>query len=400
MAERHHNITRAALVLLLAACGGGDGDGEVIDDATAMATTVATTTGMSSSTSPAASTTTDDTTGDTTGEPTTGTTGDAGAGGSTGDGEGSTGGAPVEGSFIAVGDGGVRARSVDGVMWTTQVGSGLPDIDGEMAPPDTLRALAVGDGFVVAVGGGGSAVTGTMMVMRSEDGGESWQEDLLAGVDLGDPQRLYGVAQADGVLVAAGQRGKRIRSEDGGLSWAEAPSAEKTAHWLAVAAGGGAFVVAGWSQLVFDGPVTSALARSTDAGATWSPIDESFARIDDLAYGAGHFIAVGATQCLRSPDGATWTECSLAAPAYQGVDFVRGEFVAITSEGLVTSADGAVWSEPIVPPLGPPTELAFGAGRYAGIRWIERGRAEQLDAWSFTAYAEQPLRALVFVPAR
>ena len=88
----------------------------------------------------------------------------------------------------------MRARSVDGESWETQVGSGMLDLDSEMAPPDTLRALALGDGYVIAVGGGGNFFNGNAMVMRSDDGGMSWQEDLLAMPDGFQPHKLYGVA--------------------------------------------------------------------------------------------------------------------------------------------------------------------------------------------------------------
>ncbi len=98
---------------------------------------------------------------DTTDDPTAGDTTDTSTGEPVG---------PM-GTFLAVGDGGRRVRSQDGVTWEGQVGSGLLDADDEMAPPDALRALALGDGYVVAVGGGGNFFNGNSMVMRSTDSG-------------------------------------------------------------------------------------------------------------------------------------------------------------------------------------------------------------------------------------
>lgn len=324
-----------------------------------------------------------------------------GAPGTTGGDEtsGTTGEPAIDGHFIAVGDGGVRARSVDGEMWETQVGSGMIDLDSDMAPPDALRALALGDGFVIAVGGGGNFFTGNAMVMRSDDGGASWQENLLAMPDGFQPHKLYGVAYASGVLVAAGMRGKLLRSEDGGFAWTELPSPDTNARMHAVAAAGDTFVVVGWTEDAYDAPKTSIVVTSADKGLTWSPPDESFERLDDIAHGNGTFVAVGPTECIRSSDGLAWSDCGLVSEEYQAVEFTRGEFVAVTLEGLATSADGIEWSEPVTPPFGAPTDLAHGNGRYVGVRWTDRGWADDLGAWSFAAYATQPTRALLFVPS-
>ena len=166
-----------ALALLLAACGGGDGDESSASTGPAGSSGGVVTTGGETPTTGV------------TGEPeSTGETGQTGEPGSTGETTDSTGappdsstGEPVGpmGHFLAVGDGGRRVRSVDGVAWDGQVGTGLLDTDEETAAPDALRALAVGDGYVVAVGGGGNFFVGNSMVMRSTDGGASWQEDLL-----------------------------------------------------------------------------------------------------------------------------------------------------------------------------------------------------------------------------
>ena len=112
------------------------------------------------------------------------------------------------------------------------------------------------------------------------------------------------------------------------------------------------FVVGGWTRYEHDGPVASALSYSAAAGLTWSPLDESFTRIDDVAYGAGQFVAVGETQCLRSPDGAAWTDCEVLGAVFLGVDAVGEELVLIASDGLRTSSDGQIWSDPIVSPVG------------------------------------------------
>jgi hypothetical protein len=336
---------------------------------------------------------------------TTGETGDAsgssgvGEDDSSGDASGTTGSVEEpEGQFVAVGDGGRRARSVDGETWEALVGTGLLDTDEETAAPDALRALAVGDGYVIAVGGGGNFFVGNSMVMRSTDGGTTWQEDLLLGKPDYAQHKLYGVAASGQQVVAVGMRGKRIRSADGGVTWEDVSFEDTLSRLLGVAASGSTFVVVGWTEDAYDAPKTSAITVSADGGATWGPVDESWPRLDAVAAGGGVFVAVGATACVRSTDGAAWADCGLGLQEFVGVSHAGGEFVVVTAGGLSTSADGLTWSAPEMPALGGPKQIAHGNGRYVGVRWTDRGWAEALADWSFVTHATEPLRAVVFVP--
>ena len=383
-----------ALVLMIVACGddGSDDDGGTGTSA-ANTTGVAATSGVTPTTGDATTAATDDppgSTGDATTADPSGSSGDAGE--STGEPVGPT------GHFLAVGDGGRRLRSSDGELWDGQVGTGLLDADMEMAPPDALRALAVGDGYIVAVGGGGNFYTGNAMVMRSTDGGVSWQEDLLKDKPDFSPHKLYGAAASGQVVVATGMRGKAIRSEDGGLAWTDISFEDQSSRLLGVAAQGDIFVVVGWT----DNPEfakPSVISTSTDRGLTWGPVDRSFARIEAVAAGNGAFIAIGESECLRSPDGVAWAVCGPLSADYKGVSFAGGEFVLSTNEGLVTSLDGVAWTTPVLPMQGTAAQLARGNGRYVGVRWTDRGWASELEEWSYATWATEPLRALVFIPA-
>lgn len=380
-----------ALVVMIVACGDGSDD-----DGSSAGTGAATTSGA------AATTGATPTTSDTADAP--GSTGDAttaAATGSTGDGAESSTGEPVGpiGHFLAVGDGGRRLRSSDGELWDGQVGTGLLDADMEMAPPDALRALAVGDGYIIAVGGGGNFFKGNAMVMRSTDGGVNWQEDLLKDKPDFSPHKLHGVAASGQVLVAAGMRGKAIRSEDGGLGWTDISFEDQSSRLLGVAAQGDIFVVAGWTEDSYEAPKTSAILTSPDRGLTWGPVDESFERLDALAAGNGVFVAIGVSQCLTSSDGLAWAACGPLSADYKGVSFAGGEFVLSTNEGLVTSLDGVAWTTPVLPMQGTAAQLARGNGRYVGVRWTDRGWATELEEWSYATWATEPLRALVFLPA-
>lgn len=386
MADRARML---ALGLLLAACG-DDGGGETGGDSGGADSSGAVTTGDQAPT---------------TGGPEPGdATGDTGDGGSdessaAGDESGDSTGEPVGpmGHFLAIGDGGRRVRSVDGVTWDGQAGSGLLDADQEDAPPDALRALAMGDGYIVAVGGGGNFWKGNALVMRSTDGGVSWQEDLLKDKPDFSPHKLYAAAASGQVVIAAGMRGKRIRSEDGGVEWTDASFEDQSSRLLGVAAQGDTFVVVGWTDAT--DPATGVILTSTDRGVTWGPPDVSFAHLDGIAAGNGTFVAIGVSQCLRSQDGVAWADCGLFSTDYKGVSFVDGEFVLSNAEGLATSIDGVAWTSPMLPELGVPAQLARGNGRYVSVRWTERGWSKDLQAWSYATWATEPLRALVFVPA-
>lgn len=383
-----------ALLLLLAACSGGDGDEDGASTGAAGSSGGVVTTGGEA---PTTGTTSDvDSTG---AAASTGDETSAAATGSTGEPPDSSTGEPVGpmGHFLAIGDGGRRVRSVDGVAWDGQVGTGLLDTDEETAAPDALRALAVGDGYVVAVGGGGNFFVGNSMVMRSTDGGASWQEDLLKDKPDYQPHKLHGVAASGQTLVAVGMRGKRIRSEDGGLGWTDISFEDTNARLLAVAAQADTFVVVGWTEDSYEAPKTSVILTSADRGLTWGPVDESFERLDALVAGNGVFVAIGVSQCITSSDGLAWQPCGPLSADYKGVSFVAGEFVLSTVEGLATSVDGLKWTTPTLPMLGTPAQLARGNGRYVGVRWTDRGWAEDLEAWTYTTFATEPMRALTFI---
>ncbi len=392
MAER---VLAVVAALVLVGCGDDEG-GE--DGGTSAAATTMAASGMTEGTGDPAPTSGGP---GETGETSAGTGGGGETGGAetTGAGDDETGTVDKpDGVFVAVGDGGRRVWSVDGEAWDGVVGSGLLDVEEEMAAPDALRALATGDGYVLAVGGGGTYWAGNAMIMRSSDAGMSWQEDVLANSPEIQQTKLHGVAASGQTAVAVGMRGKRIRSVDGGLTWTDVSFEDQNARFLAVAAQGQTFVVAGWAEDSYDAPKTSALTVSTDGGVTWSPVDEQFARLDTVVAGAGVYLALGADVCLRGTDGLAWTDCGAGVAPYIGVSYTGGEFVLASTAGLVTSPDGMKWTTPVMPELGAPKLVARGNNRWAGIRWTERGFAEAIETWTYTSHVTEPLRAIVFVP--
>jgi hypothetical protein len=164
--------------------------------------------------------------------------------------------------FLAVGDGGLRARSTDGQTWSS-VQQGFPGSD----EPITLRALAIGNGTAVAAGelgrrlrtrngsdwtdpaAGGTELTSVVfadqtflayadngIVFLSLDEGRSWTPQVLV-----DPPH-HGVAAGmmSGARLFVAARGETIMTSSNGLAWSTRPEGSLDVNALL------AFVFAGY----------------------------------------------------------------------------------------------------------------------------------------------------------
>jgi len=229
-----------------------------------------------------------------------------------------------------------------------------------------LCALTYGGGrFVVAgnryneTGGGDNFHP---WIAYSTDGGKTWTpSDTTADEDQTHGE-LYALAYGGGRFVVAGYRQKSdpyhpwlAYSTDGGVTWtpSETTADEDQTHGqlLALAYGGGRFVVAGYR---FNGVGSEDnyhpwLAYSTDGGVTWTPsettADEGQANgeLYALAYGGGRFVVAG-YRLQRSGDinknnlpwlaystdgGVTWTPSETTADE----DQTRGQLYALAYGG-------------------------------------------------------------------
>lgn len=304
------------------------------------------------------------------------------------------------GVFIGVGDGGRRASSSDASTWDELVGTGTFDTQAESGEEDILRAIAVGDGVAIAVGGGGSDWNGNAMIMRTTDG-VGWDEDLVGGDEVLDARKLTAIGYADGVFVAAGYQGHILRSADGGLTWtASVDQHLDRSHAFGVAGHGQTFVVVGGHQDAWDAPLVSFVQRSDDGGQSFAAPNTFGSDGDNLtavAASDGVFVATGPNVCLRSEDGDAWDDCGLDGAEFGRVSFTNDRFVVPYLDGVSTSIDGADWSPHVVSPTGVPPKVVFGNGLYAGIRYYDRGTSQALDAWTFSAHPSFPLRDLAFL---
>ena len=130
--------------------------------------------------------------------------------------------------LVAVGNGGVIATSLDGVVWAN-----LPFVASPGAGTPTLRdlnAVTWTDGQFIAVGKNGTIITST--------NGLDWDS---TGPNSG--KSLKGIAHGNGVYVAVGNDGRFLTSQDG-TSWSRRDLVSAR-DFEDIAFGGGRFMAIG-----------------------------------------------------------------------------------------------------------------------------------------------------------
>ncbi len=298
------------------------------------------------------------------------------------------------GTPVWIGGGGIDGRlgvTLDGLEWqdSTTVSHG-PMTEGHTRT--LIRGVGYGDGVFVAVGGFDNPYISTSC------DGVTWRRDLL-GTNTDDElplelsMFLSDVAFADGVFVAAGAAGSRMRSADHGQTWVETGS-WVDGHLRGIAAGQGRFVAAGHTWETGEGLTTV----SVD-GLRWTPVAASpGGEYMGVTFGAGVFISLGALRCDRSPDGELWEPCGLPPvdAVLTRVQFSRDRFYVQTGDGHWTSSpDGETWT-----PLQPgwlPDRFVWGEGRHVMVRWGARGHGLPPERWTEVEFApDEGLGDLVF----
>lgn len=353
------------LGLALASCGGADpadaGDSSS-DGASSGSGSASTTAAPSSTAAP------DDGSSTAAASTTTATDGiassDEGAGTTTSGGT-TTGepGLPRDAVAVAVGYGTRRARSEDGLAWTDfqEVNPNGGDDD------DLLRGIGYGGGVFLAVGGAGDGFS-----MRSLDG-ITWQDENH------DPGSFVSdVAWQDGIFVAAGGNGLRMRSLDEGVSWQD-DAGYYAGHYRAIAAGGGVVVAIGHTY----GDTNVGLVSTTVDGVTWTAEQTGGAPYSggSLAYGGGAFVARNDAGEVRvSSDGAAWGDPVLELGDRGTVVFADGEHITAGDGAYWTSPDGGQWTE--VPSPDARDLAGWIDGRHLALGWPATiAASEDLATW-------------------
>jgi|GEM_PF-3780224 len=192
--------------------------------------------------------------------------------------------------FVIVGDGGEIFRSLDGLVWLTELNSGPSPGSANASPVIDNGADFDGfhfsDSIYVAAGGNGAIVTSTDL--------ESWErrsEDIFMG-------QFQAVTEGGGTWVAVGD-GSQIGYSTDTEAWFSTTLPEPL-NLKFLAHGNGLFLAAGQRAGSF--------AKSAD-GVTWSVMSNDFNDVvRDLEFIDGQFALVVEEALYLSPDGESWTE--------------------------------------------------------------------------------------------
>ena len=262
--------------------------------------------------------------------------------------------------FVAVGYGGRRASSADGVRWEN---------DQELAPNGgddwtLLCDVAFGNGVFVAVGGGDSFAP--YQVTRD---GKTWKE-----IRPGWKGRIGHIAFGKGRFVAGG--GTFSTSEDG-EHWklgAKIPFA-KGVHLRHIVFGNGVFLGAGdcWSK-------EAAWYRVvTPDGESVTHFETGKLPVRGLTFGAKRFVAVlGDGSIESSTDGVTWERSDVEPDKGNGSVLWTGkQFVVSGGKASLVSPDGRSWTA--TSSRIPCSPFAGHDGIYVGGSW-KRGLWTSEDA--------------------
>ena len=179
---------------------------------------------------------------------------------------------PRRGAFVAVGYGGRRLYSADGVAW--EIAAEWQANGGDDS--NNLMGLTFGKGNFVAVGGGGAGKTGGGHILVSSDG-KAWREVKSFS------SRVNPVLFGDGRFVAGGPDRRLLWSDDA-ETWHDGPAIGNTAasHFRHGAAGNGRFLFVG------NGRKPTSKTESTEIHWAVSSRDGTAveSEIDDLAPGS------------------------------------------------------------------------------------------------------------------
>ncbi len=266
---------------------------------------------------------------------------------------------PTRGVYVAVGYGGRRLRSTDGVNW--QIAADWKTNGGD--DRDNLISVAYGHGTFVAVGGGVTDKNGPGGRILTSADGTDWQEQP------GWTFRVHPVLFGKDRFVAGGPDYRLLWSADG-KTWQQGGKIEDTAatHFRMGAFGNDVFVLAGngrRSDTEIHWVVTSKDGTAIDSERTDLP------SITGMTFGGGRFVVVGKGGLrMSSTDGQSWEhEAREADVQLENVVWTGKEFFTSGGGKGYASADGQSWTA--WPKPVPCTVLLADAARgvWIGTSW-------------------------------
>lgn len=248
------------------------------------------------------------------------------------------------GTFVAVGYGGRRIRSVDdGKTWIDDQ-SLEPDGGGD--DQDLLRTVTFGNGVFFAAG---------WQTLTSPDG-KIW------GPVTNPHLNWFGaLAYASSMWVGVGGYGMRVTSPDG-VKWTDHSIDTTASHPH------GCLTVATEPTTAFVACNDLGQRSYAPDGATWKyGAGATDVMSSQVTFGNGVVVGTDGTTMVASHDaGATWTKVATLDVAGGGMVFAQGHFTILATDFVYTSKDGSAWTK------NPATgihagSLAFGDGTYVAI---------------------------------
>jgi hypothetical protein len=259
-------------------------------------------------------------------------------------------GAPGTPTFAVAGYNLRRILSTDGKNWVDDVSD----------PPDPMNLDNIGDG--IAFGNGTCAVVAHSGLVTTRDG-KTWTK---IGAPL--PQQWPGLG--GGKVIWTGSTFLIIASGDSymspdGVTWTMFTSNADATHWNGLAYGNGHFIAVG------DSNSAGGDRKTSEDGQTWHDYMTGGARWGGVAFGNGVFVAVGDGGLIKTTkDGVTWTDTSDTSLGNLGnVVFANGVFLTCADNGCYTSPDGAMWTMHASNNWPGGSPIGFGMGLYFAVTW-------------------------------
>jgi len=236
-------------------------------------------------------------------------------------------------SWVAVGYGGRRMISHDGVQW--EITAEWAEKGGDDS--NNLMGLAYGLGKFVAVGGGGfSKDQQGGHILVSKDGRE-WKEVHS------EPFRVNPVVFSGNRFVAGGPERTLLFSDDG-EKWTKGAQVAADgfpgwAMWFRNGAyGNGTFVFMGEGGAKKEFYWCIASKDGTDAS-----FRKDLPQLRSLVFGNGVFVAVGDGVIVTSRDGKEWAKEERAGDKLDWILWTGKEFLCGGGKTTLSSADGTTW---------------------------------------------------------
>ncbi|MFT3706107.1 MAG: hypothetical protein QM817_00435 [Archangium sp.] len=229
----------------------------------------------------------------------------------------------------------------------------------------------------VAIGKGGIVMSGDPGIVRSTDG-------VNFSVVQMRPSRFafHGSALAydnDQFVLVAQDKG--WRSADG-ITWESVTDTPgMSGHWHALAFGNGHWIALGDN-----------VRKLSENGLDWhDPTPFAAEQFRDVAFGNGRFLAVGkevdAGWVATSTDGQNWTTLGSIPTLYEtglsSVAFGNGVFITSTCCATLSSPDGVTWTQ--IANNGAGGKIVFAGDRFVSSGWRTEAKVLLPDAGRFTS---------------